>query len=702
MTARRQRYSFALTGRAAAGRRAGRRRVAGARRRRWPRAGDRRRCPTDAIRTRRPSAALVCRPGPRDASAGIGPGTERDLGADQATRRSCSGEDRPAQGVPAAPARAQPGPRDDGVPQRGGRVPGRAAAGRLRRARVDARTGPTTVAMAQAFVADGADAFESLAEALIAWLLAPGEVSVEFATEIAADLGHADGRAARGASPTATACPTWRRGTATRDEVRAWAAAARRAPRRGPRGRVRRGAHAAPRPRAADRRGADRPRRAADRAGGHPRPRRLPPRPGPGRARRLSAIIDFEGEPLRTDRGAPRPSTRRCATSRRCCARSTTSRAAPGGGPRRPTAARSSARPGPPGWLRRARERFLEAYRDGPPRGAGLDRPWTRTLLRAFEVDKELYEFVYAATYLPSWLWAPTEGMRGLFDGRRRSSAGAVDRRRRRFDARHRGVVRRRSAASLDAWRLGARTSAVASPVRVRRPGQLALRRAGRRRRRCGRAGGTAWAEYAVGGDAPTRAGRGPRVRRDLGVGSDAGGRRRRASAHRGRSLVIAVTNDPDSPLAEVADSSLPLHAGEEASGIADADVPGDGRGPGVLPAVATRGDARGPTRRRRLAGRRRRPIWRRRDGRRARSARPSIDVLAPSRAPRPRRAGRADAARGAAAARPRAARPPTGSTPASTSRCPAIGSLLLPGSPRPTPRSSPRSSGAAAIGGRR
>ena len=37
-------------------------------------------------------------------------------------------------------------------------------------------------------------------------------------------------------------------------------------------------------------------------------------------------------------------------------------------------------------------------------------------LLLAFEVDKELYEFAYAATYLPSWLWAPTEGMLGLFE----------------------------------------------------------------------------------------------------------------------------------------------------------------------------------------------------------------------------------------------------------------------------------------------
>ena len=50
---------------------------------------------------------------------------------------------------------------------------------------------------------------------------------------------------------------------------------------------------------------------------------------------------------------------------------------------------------------------------------AGLreaDAPFTvdLDLLDAFEVAKECYEFVYAATYLPEWLWAPTEGMRAL------------------------------------------------------------------------------------------------------------------------------------------------------------------------------------------------------------------------------------------------------------------------------------------------
>ncbi len=41
------------------------------------------------------------------------------------------------------------------------------------------------------------------------------------------------------------------------------------------------------------------------------------------------------------------------------------------------------------------------------------------------------------------------------------------------------------------------------------------------------------------------------------------------ARRHRGRSLVIAVTNDSASPLASAADHVLPLHAGAEASGIA-------------------------------------------------------------------------------------------------------------------------------------
>src|SRR2546421_7088689 len=53
-------------------------------------------------------------------------------------------------------------------------------------------------------------------------------------------------------------------------------------------------------------------------------------------------------------------------------------------------------------WLTRARERFLESYRGGlRQRGAPIDVDVD--LLRAFEFEKECYEFIYAATYLPEW-----------------------------------------------------------------------------------------------------------------------------------------------------------------------------------------------------------------------------------------------------------------------------------------------------------
>jgi predicted trehalose synthase len=67
-------------------------------------------------------------------------------------------------------------------------------------------------------------------------------------------------------------------------------------------------------------------------------------------------------------------------------------------------------------WIARSRDRFLEAYAGGLIEA----RVWIDLdpdLLRAFEIDKELYEFTYAATYLPTWLYAPTEGMRALFEG---------------------------------------------------------------------------------------------------------------------------------------------------------------------------------------------------------------------------------------------------------------------------------------------
>ena len=86
--------------------------------------------------------------------------------------------------------------------------------------------------------------------------------------------------------------------------------------------------------------------------------------------------------------------------------------------------------------------------------------------------------------------------------------------------------------------------------------------------------GRTAWVEHATGsavGDGP---GSGTQPAEDLAfVAISSSGRTTEvieaARAHRGRSLVIAVTNRPDSPLADVADRVVTLGAGEETSGIA-------------------------------------------------------------------------------------------------------------------------------------
>jgi trehalose synthase-fused probable maltokinase len=124
-------------------------------------------------------------------------------------------------------------------------------------------------------------------------------------------------------------------------------------------------------------------------------------------------VIDFEGEPIRSIEARRRPDSplRDVASMLRSLdhvARSARRRAErSAGGP--------IERPGldVEAWIERARQRFLAAYADGLRRAAA---PITLDLdlLDAFEVAKEAYEFVYAATVLPSWLWAPREGMRWL------------------------------------------------------------------------------------------------------------------------------------------------------------------------------------------------------------------------------------------------------------------------------------------------
>jgi maltokinase len=60
-------------------------------------------------------------------------------------------------------------------------------------------------------------------------------------------------------------------------------------------------------------------------------------------------------------------------------------------------------------WIMDSREAFLDAYGDHDPR-----------LLRALEAEKETYEFIYAATFLPEWMYAPLGGMRWLMGVRAR------------------------------------------------------------------------------------------------------------------------------------------------------------------------------------------------------------------------------------------------------------------------------------------
>ncbi|HET8784739.1 MAG TPA: hypothetical protein VFM38_03830 [Candidatus Limnocylindrales bacterium] len=359
-----------------------------------------------------PTAALVCRPAAALADlAAEGVGEERDLGADQSHTSVVLGD----RLLLKAYRRLQPGLNPDlemtaflseeaafpAVP----RLAGYAEV-------VLQRDEPTTVAMLQEFVPEAADAFESIAGMLVGWLMSPGEVSLEYATEVAADIGTltaglhaavANGRGMAEMSPR----------EASRTEVGEWATSAHRH------------LHAALDVATGEagtllRALASRIEESLSLIDA------LPTAPEVIRAHGdyhlgqvLIApdgfrIVDFEGEPLSPPdaRRAHRHALRDVASMLRSfdhVARSARRRAeAANGGPLAHVGLDLD------GWIRRARERFLEAYR------AGLleRRVWADIdpdLLRAFEVDKELYEFVYAATYLPAWVYAPIEGMRALF-----------------------------------------------------------------------------------------------------------------------------------------------------------------------------------------------------------------------------------------------------------------------------------------------
>ena len=62
-------------------------------------------------------------------------------------------------------------------------------------------------------------------------------------------------------------------------------------------------------------------------------------------------------------------------------------------------------------WIHSARTAFIRGYANGLGDPEWLPDP---ELLAAFEVEKELAEFIYAATFLPAWLYAPMGGIRAL------------------------------------------------------------------------------------------------------------------------------------------------------------------------------------------------------------------------------------------------------------------------------------------------
>jgi maltose alpha-D-glucosyltransferase/alpha-amylase len=271
--------------------------------------------------------------------------------------------------------------------------------------------GAATIALEQEFLAGAADAYESTAERLTAWILAPGEVTVEFATEDAAVLGdltaylHAALAAGKGQ-------PDFEPRDAGRDDLRAWRRAA-----------------TAQLQRAVD---------AVHGAEGEEL-RSMAPAiadeltvfeaiPGVPILTRVHGdyhlgqiletpdgyrIIDFEGQPTR-----PLEERRRRNSPLRDVASMLRAIDHVGRSARRRAEQRRGGVVESPGldieaWLARARERFLESYRRGVrERGAPIEVDVD--LLRAFEFEKECYEFIYAATYLPEWLWAPLEGMRAL------------------------------------------------------------------------------------------------------------------------------------------------------------------------------------------------------------------------------------------------------------------------------------------------
>jgi len=374
-----------------------------------------------------PTAVLVCRPAGAMVS-GVGAADERALGKDQSNTSVVLGK----RLLLKAFRRLQPGLNPElelgaYLSEEAGfaAVPPLAGFVEL----VSSKHGTETVAVAQAFIADGADAYESIAEALTAGILAPDAVmapdavkavqavkavDLEVATQVAADLGTLTANL-HAALASARRIPDLEPRDASRRELRAWDRTARSGLARAM--EVVSGEAATAlrdlSPRIAEafeafEASATLPLLTRIHADYHLGQVLV----SPGGYR----IVDFEGDPLRTmdERRALDSPLRDVASMLRSLdhvGRSAGRRAvARNGGPVESPGLDLAA------WLRRSRERMLSSYQAGL-REAGAPIVLDPTLLRAFELDKECREFIYAATYLPSWIWAPTEGLLGLFDG---------------------------------------------------------------------------------------------------------------------------------------------------------------------------------------------------------------------------------------------------------------------------------------------
>jgi trehalose synthase-fused probable maltokinase len=273
-----------------------------------------------------------------------------------------------------------------------------------------------TLAMLEELVPDAEDAYETTAERLADWIAAPGSVALEYATEDAAELGTALAELHAALADAGELTDLTPR-AATADDLRAWrldGEARLEAALRLLEGDDEMGAELrewAPAIRARLAR--------LDAPATPPLLTRVHGDLHLGQILRTPGgfvLVDFEGEPMRAieDRRGLGSPLRDVATLLRSFDHVSTSA-------ERRAASRAVVAGGHVGldidaWRRRSRERFLRAYRDGLRR-AGAPIVVDEGFVDALEVAKECDEYVYAATYLPGWLWAPREGMRRLIGG---------------------------------------------------------------------------------------------------------------------------------------------------------------------------------------------------------------------------------------------------------------------------------------------